>query len=63
MAIFLWAAWDGIIAAHLLPGNMALSDDEFESVLQVARTVILRGLLAAETEPQGVHPTEPGATP
>jgi TetR/AcrR family transcriptional regulator len=48
VAIFLWAAWDGIIAAHLLPGNMALDDDEFERVLQVARTVILRGLLAPQ---------------
>lgn len=47
VAIFLWAAWDGIIAAHLLPGNMALSEREFERVLAVARAVIVRGMLAS----------------
>ncbi len=47
VAIFLWASWDGIIAAHLLPGNMALSEGEFEKVLAIARAVILRGLLAS----------------
>src|SRR4051812_44471956 len=25
-AVFLWAAWDGVIAAHVLPGNMGLSE-------------------------------------
>ncbi len=45
VAIFLWASWDGIIAAHLLPGNMALSEGEFEQVLAIARAVIMRGLL------------------
>lgn len=53
VAIFLWASWDGIIAAHLLPGNMALSEDEFDSVLAIARAVIVRGLLAPEAA-QGV---------
>ena len=47
VAIFLWAAWDGIIAAHLLPGNMALSELEFKKVLAIARAVIVRGLLAS----------------
>lgn len=46
IAIFLWASWDGIIAAHLLPGNMSLSEGELERVLTIARAVILRGLLA-----------------
>ncbi|MCL2768553.1 MAG: TetR family transcriptional regulator [Solirubrobacterales bacterium] len=46
IAVFLWAAWDGVIAAHLLPGNMALSQQEFERVLAVARAVLMRGLLA-----------------
>jgi TetR/AcrR family transcriptional regulator len=47
VAIFLWASWDGIIAAHLLPGNMALSEHEFREVLAIARAVIMRGLLAS----------------
>jgi TetR/AcrR family transcriptional regulator len=46
IAVFLWAAWDGVIAAYLLPGNMALSQEEFERVLAVARAVLMRGLLA-----------------
>jgi TetR/AcrR family transcriptional regulator len=45
-AVFLWAAWDGLIAAHLLPGNMGLPDDEFEQVLALAREVFFLGLLA-----------------
>jgi TetR/AcrR family transcriptional regulator len=49
VAIFLWASWDGIIAAHLLPGNMALNEDEFKEVLAIARAVIMRGLLASGT--------------
>ncbi|MBJ7457678.1 MAG: TetR/AcrR family transcriptional regulator [Thermoleophilaceae bacterium] len=44
-AAFMWASWDGVIAAHLLPGNMGLSDDQFEEVLAVAREVIALGLL------------------
>jgi TetR/AcrR family transcriptional regulator len=45
-AVFLWAAWDGVIAAHLLPGNMDLTDDEFEHVLALGREVLSVGLLA-----------------
>lgn len=44
-AAFMWASWDGVIAAHLLPGNMGLSDAQFEDVLAVAREVIALGLL------------------
>lgn len=47
-AVFLWSAWDGVIAAHLLPGNMGLSDDEFDAVLRVGREVLLRGLVNDE---------------
>ena len=47
-AVFLWAAWDGVIAAHVLPGNMGLSEQQFESVLAIAREVLTLGLLAAE---------------
>jgi AcrR family transcriptional regulator len=47
-AAFMWASWDGVIAAHLLPGNMGLSDAEFEEVLAVAREVIALGLLRPE---------------
>ncbi len=45
-AVFLWAAWDGIIAAHILPGTMGLSERELESVLAIAREVLTLGLLA-----------------
>lgn len=44
-AAFMWASWDGVIAAHLLPGNMGLSDAQFEDVLSIAREVIALGLL------------------
>ena len=44
-AAVMWASWDGVIAAHLLPGNMGLSDAQFEDVLAVAREVIALGLL------------------
>ncbi|GFG62560.1 TetR family transcriptional regulator [Mycobacterium kubicae] len=48
-AVFLWAAWDGVIAAHLLPGNMGLTELEFEQVLSLGRQVLTLGLL----DPQG----------
>jgi TetR/AcrR family transcriptional regulator len=44
-AAFLWAAWDGVIAAHLGPANMNLSEAEFEAVLDRARETIGLGLL------------------
>lgn len=46
-AVFLWAAWDGVIAAHVLPGNMGLSEREFEEVLVLGREVLALGLLQA----------------
>jgi TetR/AcrR family transcriptional regulator len=48
-ATFLWAAWDGVIACHLGPGNMNLTDAEFEEVLNRAREVLTLGLLAPGT--------------
>jgi TetR/AcrR family transcriptional regulator len=51
-AVFLWAAWDGVIAAHVQPGNMGLSDCEFEEVLALGREVLALGLLRPhETTP------------
>lgn len=47
-AVFLWAAWDGVIAAHVLPGNMGLSEPQFESVLAIGREALTLGLLAPE---------------
>ncbi len=44
-AAFLWAAWDGVIACHLGPANMSLTDAEFEAVLNRARETIVLGLL------------------
>jgi len=51
-ATFLWAAWDGVIACHLGPANMNLTDPEFEAVLDRAREVLALGLLAADSEEQ-----------
>jgi TetR/AcrR family transcriptional regulator len=45
MARFMWAAWDGVIAAHLGPANMDISDTEFEQMLNQARESLIRGLL------------------
>jgi TetR/AcrR family transcriptional regulator len=45
MARFIWAAWDGVIAAHLGPANMDISDAEFEQMLNQARESLVRGLL------------------
>lgn len=44
-AVFLWAAWDGLIAAHVQPGNMGLSEREFDEVLALGREVLALGLL------------------
>jgi AcrR family transcriptional regulator len=46
-ATFLWAAWDGVIACHLGPGNMGLSETQFEAVLDRARKALALGLLAS----------------
>jgi TetR/AcrR family transcriptional regulator len=46
LARFMWAAWDGVIAAHLGPANMDISDAEFERMLNQARESLIRGLLA-----------------
>jgi TetR/AcrR family transcriptional regulator len=47
-ARFIWAAWDGVIASHLGPANMDLSDAEFEQMLNQARESLIRGLLRIE---------------
>jgi TetR/AcrR family transcriptional regulator len=47
IARFLWAAWDGVICSHLGPGNMGLTDKQFEAVLDRAREVFALGLLPA----------------
>lgn len=44
-ARFLWAAWDGVIASHLGPANMSLTDAEFEQMVNRARETIVLGLL------------------
>ncbi|MGY1948581.1 TetR/AcrR family transcriptional regulator [Nocardia asiatica] len=45
-ATFLWAAWDGVIACHLLPDHMGLDDAGFDAVLVQARTLLATSLLA-----------------
>ena len=52
-ARFLWAAWDGVIASHLGPANMNLTDAEFEAVLDRARETIVLGLLDPAAMKQG----------
>ena len=47
-ARFLWAAWDGVIASHLGPANMRLTDKEFEELLNRARESLILGLLTPE---------------
>jgi TetR/AcrR family transcriptional regulator len=51
-ATFLWAAWDGVIATHLGPSNMGLSDTEFEAVLDRAREILALGFLASPDSSQ-----------
>jgi TetR/AcrR family transcriptional regulator len=51
-ATFMWAAWDGVMACHLGPGNMGLSDEQFEAVLDRARQVIALGVFALAQSPQ-----------
>ncbi|MHB8241652.1 MAG: TetR/AcrR family transcriptional regulator [Solirubrobacteraceae bacterium] len=46
-ARFLWAAWDGVMCSHLGPGNMGLTEAEFEAVLNRAREGLLLTLLAS----------------
>ncbi|MGA9284104.1 MAG: TetR/AcrR family transcriptional regulator [Solirubrobacteraceae bacterium] len=45
-ARFLWAAWEGVICSHLGPGNMGLTDGEFEEVLNRAREGFALSMLA-----------------
>jgi AcrR family transcriptional regulator len=44
-ARFLWAAWDGVIASHLGPANMSITDAEFDEMLNRARETLVLGLL------------------
>ena len=54
-ARFLWAAWEGVICSHLGPGNMGLSDEAFEEVLNRAREAFALSLIdpsLVETAPR-----------
>jgi AcrR family transcriptional regulator len=44
-ARFMWAAWDGVIASHLGPANMDITDEEFEAMLNRFRETIVVGLV------------------
>ena len=55
-ARFLWAAWEGVICSHLGPGNMGLTDGEFEAVLNRARESFALSLLAQSVLNQETHP-------
>lgn len=45
-ATFLWTAWDGVIAAHVLPRGRGLTQPDFDAVLMLGQEVLVRGLLA-----------------
>jgi TetR/AcrR family transcriptional regulator len=51
-ARFMWAAWDGVIASHLGPANMDISDEEFEAMLNRFRETIVVGIV----EPAALKP-------
>lgn len=51
-ARFMWAAWDGVIASHLGPANMDISDDEFEAMLNRFRETTIVGIV----EPDALKP-------
>jgi TetR/AcrR family transcriptional regulator len=55
-ARFLWAAWEGVICSHLGPGNMGLSDSEFEAVLDRARESFALSMLAQSVLNRETHP-------
>lgn len=47
-AVFLWAAWNGLILMHMRRDSLALADAEFEALLNEARAILSYGLLADE---------------
>lgn len=47
-AEFMWAAWEGVLASHLGPANLNLSDEEFERVLNRARESLTLALVVPE---------------
>ncbi len=51
-ARFLWAAWEGVIASHLGPSSMGLTDVQFEAVLNRAREGFALSLLATSIPAQ-----------
>jgi AcrR family transcriptional regulator len=44
-AVFLWGAWNGVIAMHLRSGRLTVEDDELEEVLAQGREIITAGML------------------
>ena len=55
-ARFLWAAWEGVICSHLGPGNMGLTDSEFDAVLDRARESFALSMLAQSVLNQEIRP-------
>ncbi len=52
----LWAAWEGVICSHLGPGNMGLSDEEFEEMLNRAREAFALSLIDRSFFERESHP-------
>lgn len=44
-AVFLWGAWNGVIAMHLRSGRLTVEEDELEAVLAQGREIIAAGML------------------
>ena len=44
-AIFLWGAWNGVIAMHLRSGRLTVEDEELEAILAQGREIITSGML------------------
>jgi TetR/AcrR family transcriptional regulator len=44
-AKFLWGAWTGVIALHLRPDPLRLSDEELAAVLEEGRRIVRAGML------------------
>jgi AcrR family transcriptional regulator len=46
-AIFLWGAWNGVLALRIRPDRLQLDDAELAQVMTVGRDIVERGLLQA----------------
>jgi len=43
-SIFLWSAWNGVLASRWRPDRLALDEDELRRVIAIGRDIVIRGL-------------------